>query len=1296
MARPRVASSWFDDNIQSRVLDMIHKKIEEPWRSKLIDLVEALGSSDFIIRFSGLGLFQGKVVSCNENSLVICPHRFIPGVGFEEGPNECWDLHIPRLNDRAVRVSEGISFTFFGGIGSENGTSLSLAEDVCIIPAARWVRTSPMNLFHLFSGSFGGWSQAIECLLKDPLFPPLGQQVCIDSDPVTMGLWSQQVGRPHHLGRTSHLLPWNPASHLGICTPVDDRSLMHQVIFHSNSVGTASPPCVSWSKAGRSKGLNSDAGFAFVEAVIITLALRPSIQVFECADEILNHSHFGLISHLLKLGGFRRVWQQISSLHSLSDTKRDRWLSVWVRADHEHEPNSKVYHLHESLRSPWHSQLYTFALPQEFLRGLVLTEDMKMVYGAHHLLPPAKKARLSPDADRESVLMQRAVALNEPLPTFCAMYGRQHELDSNHVASKGLFASFMVNEGSMHLIEPTRIAALLGGVNRISLPSNPLDAFHGLGNAISIPQASLALLVGLQAINRSCLDIESIVCQVWNKRVTSQNAIVIDEGNFISIVHVSSLVERLSFRPDSCVRAPMKFTFDSVHGPASFVGSCDGDWTVTQLLSSMIQIEPHAASQFSLRHGLVVASAADSIFELTLLSWTWDVCVAAVKVATICFEEGNQEDEIPQLSPTCPFIPVAQIETVLVPSAPYELESAKENFLVLIKFFEDASARGYFGLQEDVIPTVLCCIDPQLVFVTSRSQSADFRMIHDCLHQFGFRHWQFRRLRGRSVRLPHHEWWVLQNPEANKPCVIENLTSIIDYQIVELEGFVTPHTVILRHEQSLIIQRINGVTLDADRSHEVCDGDVFTTVFQDDQLRRVENTQRVFAGGHPEAEKVVWQLRAGANLSERCEFAINTNGWCASDEIKYAMSWLLADHEERCISFALLQWNAIDSDFDETTFSFPNVAPESTTWFAILVDSHWIGCEVSRVSDDVQITFLGVDSLKAHRLGQIFARRLDTTGRKIQTFVHAFPQPFHMCGWALLYRWFEKLGQHDQLKSYEEDLEDFVEWKYSLIHEVLSSSVEDWIAADAPPILWHFARQIRLGCFYHLALNDNDAAPVIDHAIYVELPRGPSLSLPGRVLHYDEYDHFVREFQNQRVDEFHKFPGWLGSDVADCALQLLRTAHPEIAITAPMMWNSIAKTMCTFSGYKEDCRFHRRAISLILFDQHWISCELHRQQDRTIAWVLAPTDFAHDLQCLVDQLQILTGFGEGDFQLIHLPCDTQLGLCGWTPLFELFNKLEVTMPRPGIAITHASPLLWMIRVWQQPSCLGMSFGPHHT
>ena len=60
--------------------------------------------------------------------------------------------------------------------------------------------------------------------------------------------------------------------------------------------------------------------------------------------------------------------------------------------------------------------------------------------------------------------------------------------------------------------------------------------------------------------------------------------------------------------------------------------------------------------------------------------------------------------------------------------------------------------------------------------------------------------------------------------------------------------------------------------------------------------------------------------------------------------------------------------------------------------------------------------------------------------RKMHLFVDLFHQADYACGWALLYRWYERYDRHDSIQVSEEDLEDLPSWRYTLVQDVLAKS----------------------------------------------------------------------------------------------------------------------------------------------------------------------------------------------------------------------------------------------------------------
>ena len=144
-----------------------------------------------------------------------------------------------------------------------------------------------------------------------------------------------------------------------------------------------------------------------------------------------------------------------------------------------------------------------------------------MAVEGHFRLP---KRPVAPDAVTETVLRERTINPTEPLPTICASYGHQHELATHHLLQRGMFTFFSSGSEGFCWVEPPRIVALLGGQTRVSIERQPTDAYHVLGNAIAVPQAALAILVGLQAIQAETIPILRIVHDIWLKRMTTHNA----------------------------------------------------------------------------------------------------------------------------------------------------------------------------------------------------------------------------------------------------------------------------------------------------------------------------------------------------------------------------------------------------------------------------------------------------------------------------------------------------------------------------------------------------------------------------------------------------------------------------------------------------------------------------------------------------------------------------------------------------------------------------------------------------
>ena len=302
----------------------------------------------------------------------------------------------------------------------------------------------------------------------------------------------------------------NKMACLGCLGSINDSSILYAVESLANHAATVRPPCVTWSRGGRSDGVQHVNGWAFVEAILLCVKLQVVVICLECADEFKTHQHACLIERLLFLAGYRRIWEQVCQMHQLADCFRNRWLALWVRVDVPFEPVFAEFTLRAFPRTPWSSEVYDFDLPLCMLDQLILCPSELAVYADPAFLPPAKRPRRL-SMDFEQTLRARAPDMQSPLPTLCAMYTTQHVLSAAHLRNKGIFAAVIQKGKQYSFLDPARWISLLGACDSVHLPNKVSLSFHQLGNAIAVPHALLVLLMLVQATTKTPCAVNDMV-----------------------------------------------------------------------------------------------------------------------------------------------------------------------------------------------------------------------------------------------------------------------------------------------------------------------------------------------------------------------------------------------------------------------------------------------------------------------------------------------------------------------------------------------------------------------------------------------------------------------------------------------------------------------------------------------------------------------------------------------------------------------------------------------------------------
>ena len=145
---------------------------------------------------------------------------------------------------------------------------------------------------------------------------------------------------------------------------------------------------------------------------------------------------------------------------------------------------------------------YQFALPKVWSDQTKLSDSEAAIYNDPSFLPSAKR-QCTACAERNGFegLQARAPSFREPLPTLCASYTAQHLLDRSYLMQKGTFAFPKESQGQYRFFDPAHFCSLCGALDEVIMPSKLTLAFHGVGNAISVPRSILCICVSLYAIS---------------------------------------------------------------------------------------------------------------------------------------------------------------------------------------------------------------------------------------------------------------------------------------------------------------------------------------------------------------------------------------------------------------------------------------------------------------------------------------------------------------------------------------------------------------------------------------------------------------------------------------------------------------------------------------------------------------------------------------------------------------------------------------------------------------------------
>ena len=491
------------------------------------------------------------------------------------------------------------------------------------------------DVVNFFAGGFAGWTHAFHLLPK--ILPEFctGHQIHIDHDAEIAQVWTKRLNKPTLKGPLKPPTFLQATRHTAIHATVDDFTCFHVFDPQSNALFTGSPPCPTWSRGGRSAGIQDPQGFAFVDFIRMVTAGQPLFVGVECVDEIVAHDHFPFLLNLFNKVGYVCKWHRVIPLHQLAHVFRTRWLGVWFRAD----VNGQVATPDSPLRAlkviPWTAEHYNVELPRPFCDQLTLAPSEQKVYGNRDLLPAATKKCVAPSARVGDVLSARIADPKTPLPTLCARYGSQHLLPAAHLQAKGVFAVLVRSGPRFRFVDPVKHIALLGATDEVVFSAKAPLAYQQIGNAISVPQALLVLLSGVAAIMHAECDLQKAILSSWHDRVTSFNGLIIADGQFLIVCKKSQVLQELRIEPPQ-VESVMSVSWTIVSKSNGLTKEIvlPASWS-TKDACSIFAWKHDIGSQVFLRHEDFPSIMRFGLEDLALIVRQCDLCLAGTAFAEV-------------------------------------------------------------------------------------------------------------------------------------------------------------------------------------------------------------------------------------------------------------------------------------------------------------------------------------------------------------------------------------------------------------------------------------------------------------------------------------------------------------------------------------------------------------------------------------------------------------------------------------------------------------------------------------
>lgn len=362
----------------------------------------------------------------------------------------------------------------------------------------------------MFAGGFSGWSHSTTAL--STCHYPMKHVWVVDVDNIAIDTYTKSHAGTVHLRscrETAEFLHEDFETHSQQCLAfqcnVNDPWFLTYTKANEIDIMAWSPPCQPWSWAHTSMGLNVHDGMVWVHALTLIAHLRPKIFILEEVIQFLKHDQYEIILDLIHWSGYDIVTTQSLNLKQVLPQNRERCIIVAV--DRFSSRVAKVLNWEQWSVTPaisiWNSRVI-MNYDDSTMRKLIPSKETMAMYMDPRLLPKQSSDAKATKVTMKDVRQYRFKSLDDRFfSCIMASYRKAHDLPLHVIGKGGLYGSFIFDGCLSRFLSTPEIFMMMGGISKGVFPHCMDAQSHLLGNCISVPHASIALINAVRLLHKA-------------------------------------------------------------------------------------------------------------------------------------------------------------------------------------------------------------------------------------------------------------------------------------------------------------------------------------------------------------------------------------------------------------------------------------------------------------------------------------------------------------------------------------------------------------------------------------------------------------------------------------------------------------------------------------------------------------------------------------------------------------------------------------------------------------------------